>query len=58
MRTPHCPLCTGPSIPLGVLGRLAYWRCAACGAQYSKQMPGPALKSRPLPVAALKEKAA
>lgn len=26
-----CPVCTGPLLPLGTLGRLQYVRCRDCG---------------------------
>jgi tRNA(Ile2) C34 agmatinyltransferase TiaS len=33
--TPECPVCPGPGVMLGPLGRLMYWRCRDCGSEFS-----------------------
>ena len=32
-----CVLCSGPLVVLGSLGRLDWYRCRNCGAQYSQE---------------------
>ncbi|QIL78967.1 hypothetical protein G7047_02795 [Diaphorobacter sp. HDW4A] len=35
-RPPTCPLCQGPGIALGSLGRLHWYRCRHCGMDFSR----------------------
>ena len=30
----HCPACTGPSVFMGQLGNLAWFRCQNCGMEF------------------------
>jgi hypothetical protein len=32
---PTCPVCAGPGVPLGTLGRRAWYRCRNCGTDSS-----------------------
>lgn len=31
-----CPICDGPGVPLGALGRTMWYRCRNCGMQYCR----------------------
>lgn len=33
-----CPLCTGPGVPLGRMGRLAWYRCRDCGIDFYEEV--------------------
>ncbi len=35
VETPACPACGGEGLPLGILGRLAWFRCRDCGTEFS-----------------------
>ncbi len=37
----ECPLCGGPLIPLGILGRLLHTRCRNCGMSCTREVPEP-----------------
>lgn len=45
MTTRHCPHCDNENEPLGKLGRITYYRCRQCGAQYYTQQK-PSKKTR------------
>jgi ribosomal protein L37AE/L43A len=32
---PHCPFCGGVGVFMGELGSLEWWRCRACGMEFS-----------------------
>lgn len=34
---PSCPVCTGPGMHLGDMGRRQHWRCRNCGMDWSTQ---------------------
>lgn len=34
---PSCPICGGVGIPLGSLGKLIWFICRNCGAQFSQE---------------------
>lgn len=42
-----CPACTGLGVPLGNLGRLRWYRCRACGIDFSRTAPPHKGKSEP-----------
>ena len=33
-----CPMCEHVNVPYGSLGRLAHYRCAGCGAWFSREV--------------------
>lgn len=35
----ECPMCEGPPVPLGTLGRITWLRCRDCGWQYEADGP-------------------
>lgn len=35
---PTCPVCGGPGVPLGILGRLEHFRCRNCGADFNRRV--------------------
>ena len=37
---PECPLCSGPSTPLGNLGATHHWRCRDCGHTHFTEQAG------------------
>jgi tRNA(Ile2) C34 agmatinyltransferase TiaS len=34
---PGCPICDGPGIKLGSMGKLTWFRCRNCGGEYNAQ---------------------
>jgi anaerobic ribonucleoside-triphosphate reductase len=36
---PNCSVCNGKGIPLGVLGKLSWFRCRNCGWEFSVKCP-------------------
>ncbi len=34
---PGCPVCEGPPVHLGTLGKIEHWTCRNCGMQYSTE---------------------
>ena len=43
---PECPVCAGPGVPLGTLGRLSHFRCRNCGIDFSRNADGEASSGR------------
>lgn len=39
MENPPCPMCSGPGVPLGTLGRRKHFRCQDCGYDFSEDPP-------------------
>lgn len=44
-----CPMCNGPGVPLGSLGRSVWYRCRNCGWDFNRVKPAPRPKPAPQP---------